>query len=246
MRNTKIFMCDFETTVYKGQDHTEVWAAAAVELYTEDVHIFHSIDELYIFFKQQKGNVIAYFHNLKFDGAFWLWYLMYKKQFKQAYQMIDPETFTVSWLEDKDMVSGTYKYSIAERGQWYNIKIKSGRQMIELRDSLKLLPFSVKRIGQSFGTKHKKLDMEYEGFRYAGCEITEEEKKYIANDVLVVKEALEIMFDEGHTSMTIGSCCLKEYKNICKVSTQNQLTYDEMFPNIYEIPLDPNFMSKIA
>lgn len=41
-------------------------------------------------------------------------------------------------------------------------------------------------------------------------EITDEEKKYIANDVLVVKEALEIVFKEGHNGVTIGSCCLKE------------------------------------
>lgn len=36
-----------------------------------------------------------------------------------------------------------------------------------------------------------KLDMKYTVYRYAGCEITEEEKKYIANDILAVKEALE-------------------------------------------------------
>lgn len=46
--------------------------------------------------------------------------------------------------------------------------------------------------------------MEYTGYRYAGCEITEEEQKYIANDVLVVKEALEIMFQQGHDKLTIG------------------------------------------
>ena len=80
--------------------------------------------------------------------------------------------------------------------------------------------------------------MEYTGFRYAGCEISEKEKEYIANDVLVVKEALEIMFNEGHDKLTIGSCCLAEYKNICKHSTVNQLDYDEMFPDVYNIPID--------
>ena len=30
-----------------------------------------------------------------------------------------------------------------------------------------------------------------EAIDYAGCELTDEEKEYIANDVLVVKEALE-------------------------------------------------------
>ena len=90
------------------------------------------------------------------------------------------------------MPNNSFKYSISDKGQWYNIIIKVNNHFIEIRDSLKLLPFSVKRIGQSFGTKHKKLDMEYTGFRYAGCNITEKEKEYIANDVLVVKEALEI------------------------------------------------------
>ena len=45
--------------------------------------------------------------------------------------------------------------------------------------------------------------MEYEGKRYAGCEITPEEKKYIKNDVLVVNEALKYMFDDGEDGMTI-------------------------------------------
>ena len=49
-RQFRKFMCDFETTVFEGQLYTEVWAAAAVELFTEDVKIFHSIDELYEYF----------------------------------------------------------------------------------------------------------------------------------------------------------------------------------------------------
>ena len=36
---------DFETTVYEGQDSTEVWAAASVQLFTEDVNILPSIGE---------------------------------------------------------------------------------------------------------------------------------------------------------------------------------------------------------
>ena len=91
----------------------------------------------------------------------------------------------------------------------------------------------MKKIGESFGTKHKKLDIEYTGFRYAGCEITPEEQEYIANDVLVVKEALEIMFEQGHTSLTIGSCCLTEYKKII-----GKDDYNLFFPDVYEVELD--------
>lgn len=231
-------MCDFETTVYKGQEYTEVWASASVELYTEDVQIFHSIDEQFNYFLEQDCNIIAYYHNLKFDGSFWLSYLLIDKHFKQAYDKTGESENAVVWKKDKFMDNNSFKYSISDKGMWYTIIIKVNNHFIEIRDSLKLLPFSVKKIGNSFGTKHKKLDMDYEGLRYAGCTITDKEKKYIANDVLVVKEALEIMFNHGHNSLTIGSCCLEEYKEICKTSTRLQLEYKEMFPDVYDIVLD--------
>ena len=226
-------MCDFETTVYDGQDHTEVWAAASVELYTEDVNIFHSISEQFDYFIGLNQNIVAYYHNLKFDGSFWLDYLLVKLQLEQACEKIGDEEYQVRWLKDREMKNNTFKYSISDRGQWYTIIIKKNNHFIEIRDSLKLLPFSVKRIGESFKTKHKKLEMTYEGFRYAGCEITEQEREYIANDVLVVKEALEFMFNEGHNKLTIGSCCLSEYKAI-----EGKEQYAETFPDMYEISID--------
>ena len=235
---TRFFVGDFETTVYKGQRDTEVWASASVELYTEDVHVFHSIGEQFEYFKSLDCNLVVYYHNLKFDGNFWLSYLMINQGFKQAYEQLNEEGTAYRWLPNKDMKANTFKYSISEMGQWYSVVIKVGKHFIELRDSLKLLPFSLKRIGQSFKTKHQKLDMEYTGFRYAGCEITDDEKSYIANDVLVIKEALEIMFDQGHNKLTIGSCCLSEYKKICKTSYNIELSYDEMFPNLYEFKID--------
>lgn len=75
--------------------------------------------------------------------------------------------------------------------------------------------------------------MEYEGFRYAGCVITDEEKEYIRNDVLVVKEALEIMFERGHQKLTIGSCCLEEFK-----STYDKIDYKNFFPDLTEVEID--------
>ena len=230
-RTNRVFVGDFETTVYKGQVNTEVWASASVEIGTEDVKIFHSIHEQFEYFVSLDCNVLCYYHNLKFDGSFWLSYLLLDRKFKQGYEEIDENTKKMK--QPKDLHNGEVAYSISSMGQWYRIVIKTHSHIIEFRDSLKLLPFSVKRIGESFGTKHKKLDMEYKGVRYAGCAITDEEKQYIANDVLVVKEALEIMFAEGHDKLTIGSCCLAEYKK--SVGTK---TYKGMFPNLYEIPID--------
>ena len=242
-RKCRYFACDFETTVYKGQVNTEVWASASVELYSEDVHIFHSIAEQFEYFKSLHSHVIAYYHNLKFDGAFWLSYLLVDLGYKQSAIkksdgtdtfMLENESNDFTWLDQDEMPAKSFQYSISDMGQWYRIIIKMNEYYyLEIRDSLKLLPFSVERIGKSFNTKHQKLDMEYTGFRYAGCEITPEEQEYISNDILVVKEALEIMFNEKHKKLTIGSCCLEEYKR-----TISKTSYLEWFPNLYDYPLD--------
>ena len=223
-------MCDFETTVYAGQQCTEVWASAVSEFFTDDsVLIHHSLEETFQYFKSLNTNIICYYHNLKFDGHFWLDYLQNVLHYEQAYE-------NGSWKRVNEMKANTFRYTISDMGQWYMIEIKIGQhRSIEIRDSLKLLPFSVKEIGKAFKTKHQKLDMEYEGYRFAGCEITEEEQKYIANDVLVVKEALEIMYRQGHNKTTIGSCCLEEFKS----TFWNLKDYEYHFPNLYEIEIDP-------
>lgn len=234
-KSFRYFVGDFETTVYEGQEDTEVWASAMVEMYSEDVHIFHSLPETFDYITSLNCNVCIYYHNLKFDGSFWVSYLLTELNYKQATEQLTENPYDVKFLYDSEMKNNTFKYCISDMGQWYTITIKCRNHIIELRDSLKLLPFSVERIGDSFQTKHKKLEMEYSGFRYAGCTITDEEKKYISNDVLVVKEALEIMFDEGHKKLTIGTCCLEEFKSAFEYKD-----YCAMFPNLYEFELDPN------
>lgn len=233
-KQCRIFVGDFETTVYENQDFTEVWASACVELHSENVQVFHSLSEQFEYLLSLKSNVVIYYHNLKFDGSFWLDFLINRTEYKQAYTRVGEDVGTTVWYDNKDMPRKSFKYSISDKGQWYTITIKTpDRHFIEIRDSLKLLPFSVKRIGESFGTKHKKLDMEYAGFRYAGCIITDEELEYIKNDVLVVKEALEIMYGDGHNKLTIGACCLNEFKK-----TYDETDYANFFPDLTVIPLD--------
>lgn len=227
-----VYVADFETTVYEGQTHTEVWAASMVEIDTENVQIFHSIGEWWRNVTLLGENSTIYFHNLKFDGEFILSFLLKNLHYKQAFEQTD-ENGSGYFLKNKEMKSKTLKYVISELGQWYSIIVKVNGIFITIQDSLKLLPFSVSEIGKAFKTKHQKLEMEYTGHRYAGCEITEEEQAYIKNDVLVVKEALEQMFKEGHKKMTIGSCCLAEYKRLLKETS----AYDwgELFPDVYQM-----------
>lgn len=219
-RNYEYYVADFETTVYKGQQFTEVWAAAVVKLWDDDVEILHSLPEFLDYMYDKKTNIICYFHNVKFDGNFILDYLL-----RNGYKW--------NRVAEGKMLNRQFKCAISDRGPWYSITVKMHNMVIEFRDSYKLLPFSVKRIGKGFQTKHRKLDMEYEGFRYAGCVITDEEKEYIRNDVLVVKEALEIMFERGHQKLTIGSCCLEEFK-----STYDKIDYKNFFPDLTEVEID--------
>ena len=233
-RRPRSFVADFETTVFDGQTSTEVWAAALVELHSDDVSVYHSIDEFFDAVFLLRSNLKIYFHNLKFDGAFILSYLINVLHLKQAFSFAPDSELPASQINPINMQDRSFNYVISSQGQWYTITIKIGNYIIEIRDSLKLLPFPVRDIGKAFGTKHKKLEMEYEGKRYAGCEIKPKEEEYIKNDVLVVKEALEIMFSQGHENLTIGACCLKEFKRAF-----SSTDWRHFFPNLLEIPLDP-------
>ena len=240
---TRTFCCDFETTVYEGQTSTEVWSSAIVELGSEDVIVHHSIEETFCWLNLLKCDCVLYYHNLKFDGSFWLDYLMKLTKFTPAIEWLDEKEEHGSWIDNDKMPKGSYKYMISNMGQWYTITIRlfNGRYVI-MKDSFKLLPFSLADIGKSFKTKHQKLDMEYTGYRYAGCEISDEEMKYIKNDVLVMNEALQFMFKEGHDKLTIGSCCLSEFKNnpfsMWDNTGQTHPSYEDFFPNLEEVGLD--------
>ena len=61
MKQKRLFAADFETTVYQGQTFTEVWAAALVELGTEDVMIDSSIEDFFSRLKLFNADMVIYF-----------------------------------------------------------------------------------------------------------------------------------------------------------------------------------------
>lgn len=233
MSKKRIFVGDFETTSYEGQTRTDVWASASVELFTEEVKIFNNIVDQFEYYFSLDSDLIVYYHNLKFDGSFILSYILVTLGWQQACKVLNESPLSVEWLEEKYMPDRSVKYMISDMGQWYTITLKYGEHIIQFRDSYKLLPFNLRKIGKSFKTKHQKTEIEYKGYREPCGLITEEEKNYIANDVLVIKEALELMYNDGHDKLTIGACCLHEYK-----STVDKSSWEEWFPNLYEIHLD--------
>lgn len=218
------WVADFETTVYKNQDYTEVWAAAVCSgADSDDGVVFNNIHDFIEYcLKLPDEKPIIYFHNLAFDGQFILYYLYSKSSgYTQQLEALphlagerhrDSDWIDYKWKDRKKWNNRAYSFALSEQNKFYFIRIKKGSKTIEFRDSLKLLPMSVKEIGRSFKTKHQKGIIKYEGFRTAYGEITEAEKDYILNDVYVVKEALQLLFSQGMTRITIGSNCMHEWK----------------------------------
>lgn len=248
-----VYMGDFETTVYKGQTRTDVWASALVRIgdETDHVEIFNSIDATYDWLLENvKHNCKIYYHNLKFDGEFWVAYLLKRGDYKQAYTETDGMKVLAGtrfehtipqgkFQKEPDMEPGTFKYLISDMGAWYSVTIRRHDGVyMELRDSLKLIPCSIRKMGKDFNTKHRKSKMEYTGYREPGGIITDEEKEYIGNDVLVPKEVLEIMFSEGHDKLTIGACCYSEYKRMIGATPKGFSPFDNMFPRLEKWSLD--------
>lgn len=208
------YVGDFETTVFEGQERTDVWASALVPLLPyamEDkcVRVDNNIADTFRILCAKCADITIYYHNLKFDGSFWLAFFN-EIGAKQAFAP-DPSPH---FLERKEMPTHTYTYLISERGVWYNIvyKTRTGH-ILTFLDSMKLIPLSVKEMGKAFNTRHRKSEIDYKGFRYPSGVISPDERAYIANDVLVVAEALLQFFAEGHAKTTIGACCMAEWEN---------------------------------
>ena len=203
----KRFSCDFETTT--DLEDCRVWAFACCEIGNTDNFIYgNSIDEFMEWCANKKENYTCYFHNLKFDGAFIVSWLM-----KEGFEYIE---------EKKYRKENTFNTLITDMGQWYKIEVwfsVKGHKVnkVTFLDSMKILNFSVDFIAskKGFNLPQQKLEIDYKAKREVGHQLTDEEMAYIHNDVWIVATALGIMFDAGLNKMTIASDALKSFKDMC-------------------------------
>lgn len=255
-----IFACDFETTVFEGQESTTVWAAAYVGINHDfKAQVFNNLPDFISKFEsfadtlQQSAKVVLYFHNLKFDGTFILDYIINEGYTRAELNFDAGDTSKHEYIEDlADMPNKSFKTLISDQGLWYTITLKTeGGGIIEIRDSLKLLPFSIDKIAKDFKTTHQKLKIDYCKHTAPGEVITPEEEEYILADVYILKEGLQQMFKEGLKSLTIGSCCMKEFKkliqghpvglnkNKMQVEIYEPEDFDRYFPDLTTVEIDP-------
>ena len=213
------FTADFETTT--DAEDCRVWAYALSEIGNPSNFIYgNSMDDFMEWCGDRCHNFELYFHNLKFDGCYIISWLL---------------SHGFTWIEDKkDRDDLTFTTLITDMGQFYSIVIyfeahnKKHVNKITIKDSLKILNFSVERIAQDFNLPIRKLSIDYKAYRPIGHKLTDEEVDYIRNDVEIMSMALETMFEEGLTKMTIASDALTDFKS-------RVINFRHFFP---ELPLE--------
>ena len=218
----KRFTADFETATWNPEE-TWVWAWALCDIEEPShVEVGNSIDD---FFKRIKkeANPYIYFHNLKFDGEFILYYLM-----KNGFEHV----------ESKEKRNNTFSTLISDMGLFYQIEVyfEVGKKTkkVTFIDSLKIINQSVESMPKTFKIEENKLEIDYNTPREKGHILTGEEEAYIKNDVVIVAKALSYLFNMGLTKMTAGSNALSEYKEITRLNRFRSLYK----PLNYEIDKD--------
>ena len=196
----KKFTADFETCTWL-ENETYVWAWAVCEIGNESNIVIDNNIKSFIDYCYSQKNSTFYFHNLKFDGEFIIYYLL-KNGFKHV-------------VKKEDIKDNTFTTLISDMGQFYQITVyftKGNKKVhkVTFIDSLKIIPFSVDEIAKTFDLPISKLKIDYNKPREIGHILTEEEKEYIKNDVLIVAKALKTLFDENLTYMQEGSNSLHD------------------------------------
>lgn len=216
------YTADFETIT--NPNDCRVWAVALCEIETERFSYGNNIEFLFEFMQQNQGTY--YFHNLKFDGEFIIYYLL---------------THGYKYVHDrKKLKQFSFNILMSDTGQFYSMEIgfdvdaKGDLISVKIIDSLKIIPLSVDAMSKAFGLPISKLHIDYDADRQQGHELTQEEIEYIQNDVVIVAKSLKSLFEQNLRKQTQGSNALADYKKI--LGTKNFKRY---FPIIdYDIDAD--------
>lgn len=211
-RDRKKYSCDFETTT--DPNDCRVWAWIYMEIGNKkNYRIGTSINDFMLWVEKCQADL--YFHNLKFDGSFIVNWLLHN-----------------GFEHDDSGKERTFNTIISNFGQWYMIDICFGYEKNKkihtvIYDSLKKLPFPVKKIAKDFKLPIAKGEIDYHKPRPIGYELDKQEIEYIINDAEIIADALEIQFNQGMDKMTNGSDSLNQFKAM--LSRKN---FEKFYPSL--------------
>lgn len=211
------YAADFETAADEKamkNSKTYVWAWGITKVSQDKEEFYYGTDILSFIAKTLELGGTYWFHNEKFDGSFIINYLM-------------NNGFHVSEAKSSyDMKSMELKVVCNSMGQIYQIVYKVENVVVKIQNSLLKIPGSIKSIAKSLKLDMQKGEIDYKKYREEGADnLNQEDLDYLERDVRILAKALyEICAKNGHTSLTVGSDCLKSFKKL-------QKNYDRLFSN---------------
>lgn len=213
-----LYSCDFETI--NNPSDCRVWSAGIYNINTEEFNYFINIQAfLGYVYDIADSRDIFYFHNLTFDGDFIINYLL-----RNGY----------TYNEDKrKLMLNEFNILMSEQGLLYSITIcipKGKRKVkINIRDSLRLLPFKVSELSKAFDIEELKSSIDYNKYRPIGYMPTKKEVEYLKNDCVIVGKSILKAHEYSIDKLTIGSSALSKYTDM--IGGDKKLRYNFPVPN---------------
>lgn len=209
-RKMKYFTADFETTVVDFEDEyqlkdvdkeSRVWSWGVCEVGKPESFLYGTDINTFMDWCREENRVV-YFHNLKFDAQFIIYWL-----------------FQNGFTYSNEKTDNTFNCLISRKGDFYSVEViykKKNKkyEKVTFLDSHKKLPFKVSRIAEAFKLPIMKGEIDYKKDRPSGYIPTPQEIEYLRNDVTIMSLALAIQFGQGLTRMTVGSDALNEFKTL--------------------------------
>jgi len=233
---------DFETCMTEDKKDVRVWAWGLSEIFTEEYEQGIDIES---FMSRVLDDKLIYdigIHNLKYDGNYIL-----PQLYKMGFKYVHNRVYMNTWKEGGDLTN-CFTHSISENGQFYAIVICKARKastnvpaFVYLWDTLKLFPETLKKVGEQYNTKHKKLDEDadfYEEIRPIGHQLTQRESDYLREDCLVLAEALRGQIDKyGKIYRTRASKAFSFFKECCLLWDEKTNVYEERYVGTKEFKI---------
>lgn len=197
------FTDESEKTVDREKSFAFVcaWGIAPRDATSEtEVIIGRRIVEFFEYLKNL-GNCTVFFHNLKYDGHFILWYAL-SKGFEVSDEVIDT--------------------------QFYSFSVRIGKSKITFRDSLKIYPYKLEYLGKLYGVKKLVGEWNYERYILPSDYLSETELDYLRHDVIILCLAIADLRRRGYTKNTIASIA---YDERFKLTFPNKKNIPNMRPD---------------
>lgn len=215
----KSYTADFETTT--DPNDCRVWAWGIMNINNINEKYTGNNIETFLMQVQDLCCCDMYFHNLRFDSQFIIYWLLTNGfTCVDGSNDLDPMQFSI-------LMNGTnamYSLKVCFK-RFTDKKGRTVKKYVTFKDSLKKIPFGVGKIAEDFKLPISKLEIDYHEKRPKGHILTQQEEDYLNNDIEIMARALKIQFDQGLKKLTIGSDALTSFKQTCK-------EFDNYFPKL--------------